>query len=354
MPFFSIIIPVYNAEKTIEHCLNSCLNQTYKNIEIICIDDCSTDASLFVLKKYTAKDQRIRCISLESNVNLYMARKIGMQNIQGDYVLFLDSDDTFQLDACEILSNEIAKNPTDIIHFGYIKNNDRKLIFQPILPTCQDYILAFLTKNQRISPAVWSRAYSNALIKYAIQVTGDFQAFMAEDVYYSIVFYYLAKTISFIDKTLIIYSDGGGSHSEIFDSARYIAWLKSYSVIAKQIQAFITSYIPEYAEYCIDVQVRFLEDFLGRIPKNISTSSKNEIIELINTYYMPQTLFLYIEKLQKKEEKYNYYFAFDISIKQQIRKIFKLQLFVFSKSVNVISAIMRKILKHMKLCLFSQ
>ena len=84
MSKISIIIPVYNAEKYIESCVNSLLQQTYKNIEIICIDDCSTDSSLYLLKQIAQTDNRVIVIESSKNGGAGAARNLGLSAVSGD------------------------------------------------------------------------------------------------------------------------------------------------------------------------------------------------------------------------------------------------------------------------------
>ena len=93
MPKISIIIPVYNAEKYLEKCLDSVCNQTLKDIEIICINDCSTDSSLNILRDYAQKDSRIKIIDFKENKGPAIARNLGIDEANGEYIAFLDSDD---------------------------------------------------------------------------------------------------------------------------------------------------------------------------------------------------------------------------------------------------------------------
>lgn len=92
----SVIIPLYNEEKYIKECIESVVNQTYKNLEIIIVDDCSTDNSLKVVKKI--KDDRIKIIKLKENKGVANARNVGVEKATGDYICFLDSDDFWSKD----------------------------------------------------------------------------------------------------------------------------------------------------------------------------------------------------------------------------------------------------------------
>jgi len=118
MPVFSLIIPVYNVEKYLAECLDSCINQTFKNIEIICINDCSPDKSDIILNEYSKKDSRIKVITHEENKGQGGARNTGVETATGKYTWFIDSDDIIPLDACELLFSVINKINAHIIRFN--------------------------------------------------------------------------------------------------------------------------------------------------------------------------------------------------------------------------------------------
>ncbi|MBO4956650.1 MAG: glycosyltransferase [Rickettsiales bacterium] len=128
----SIIVPVYNVEQYLERCLNSLINQTLQNIEIICINDGSMDNSLSILKQYAEKDKRIKIIDQE-NQGVSVARNNGIEASQGEYIGFVDSDDYVDLDFFENLYNKAKKEDADIVEAKYykikkLKNNSQKLI----------------------------------------------------------------------------------------------------------------------------------------------------------------------------------------------------------------------------------
>lgn len=129
----SVIIPCYNAEKYLEKCLDSVINQTYKNLEIICVNDGSTDNTLQILENYAQKDDRIVIVN-QNNAGLSGARNSGMKKVTGEYIIFVDSDDWIDSNTCEIsLSKCIDKN-VDLVIWNYIKeygnSSVNKLIFQ--------------------------------------------------------------------------------------------------------------------------------------------------------------------------------------------------------------------------------
>lgn len=119
MPSISVIIPVYNVEKYLKECLDSIVNQTFADIEIICVNDGSTDSSLDILNGYAANDSRIRVLSQE-NRGLSGARNTGLKNATGKYVYFIDSDDFLELDALERLYDISQENDLDLVIFKLI------------------------------------------------------------------------------------------------------------------------------------------------------------------------------------------------------------------------------------------
>ena len=110
----SIVVPVYNTSKFLDKCIKSILNQTYKNLEIIIVNDGSTDDSLNKIKEYEKIDERIIIID-KKNGGLSSARNIGIKNSSGEYILNVDSDDWIEKDTCELLLKVALKTNADIV-----------------------------------------------------------------------------------------------------------------------------------------------------------------------------------------------------------------------------------------------
>ena len=104
----SIVLPVYNVEKYLPRCLDSVTGQTYKDLEIICVDDGSPDGSVEIIKRYAENDDRIVLIS-QKNQGLSGARNTGINAARGEYIMFLDSDDYIDAEACEVAVREMKK-----------------------------------------------------------------------------------------------------------------------------------------------------------------------------------------------------------------------------------------------------
>lgn len=129
----SVIIPIYNVELYIERCLKSLLNQTYDNIELICVDDCGNDKSIELTEKLCEQyPEKIRIIYGEKNVGLGAARDIGMQYATGEYISFIDSDDYVETDFIKQYMDKAQKNNADVVVGGYYRSSDKKdQLFSP-------------------------------------------------------------------------------------------------------------------------------------------------------------------------------------------------------------------------------
>ena len=119
-PQVSIIVPVYNVERYLEQCLESIVNQTYGNIEIICVNDGTKDNSGVILSRYAENDSRVMVINQE-NQGLSGARNTGMRYVHGKYVMFVDSDDWIDLDTCEQAVSMAEKYNADLVLWSYVR-----------------------------------------------------------------------------------------------------------------------------------------------------------------------------------------------------------------------------------------
>lgn len=200
----SIIIPAYNIEPYIGRCLESLIIQTYKNLEIIVVDDGSTDNTLSIIKEYCNKDNRINVIH-KKNEGVSVARLIGMKKASGEYIGFVDGDDIVEKDMFEFLINNAKKYGTDISHCGYVMDfpdghsdyyyNTGRIIIQNNSKGLED-----LLGGKYIEPGLCNKIYKRNLIEtYIKQNTIDRSIKNLEDL---LVNYYLFK-----EAKLSIYED---------------------------------------------------------------------------------------------------------------------------------------------------
>lgn len=160
----SVIVPVYNAEKTLERCLNSILQQVYKEIEVICVDDGSKDNSLSTLKRFEQFDKRIKVIA-KVNEGVSVARNVGIKASNGQYILFVDSDDYIEKNMILDLYQAMKKTEADIAIEGYREINHESAIEVYDYKNCiekKDFLLKCI---QHTGGVVCSKLYTAAVIK---------------------------------------------------------------------------------------------------------------------------------------------------------------------------------------------
>ncbi len=159
----SVIIPVYNVEEYLRQCLDSVINQTFKDIEIIIVNDCSTDNSLQIIEEYQKKDKRIKLIDLKQNVGLGNARNEGIKAANGKYLIFVDSDDWIAGNFIQFLYKEIVSNNLDFVSVNYNVVND-KITPNEIKSTLCNVIISDENKKKQIlvdipSVQTWTKIY---------------------------------------------------------------------------------------------------------------------------------------------------------------------------------------------------
>ena len=117
-PKISVIVPIYNVEPYVEQCINSLTQQTMRDIEIICVDDCGTDNSIQIVEKLAKNDKRIKIVHNEQNCGLSESRNNGIKHATAPYVMLCDSDDWFADDMCEKMYNAITADNADLAICG--------------------------------------------------------------------------------------------------------------------------------------------------------------------------------------------------------------------------------------------
>lgn len=131
-PRLSIIVPVYNCEHYLNKCIDSILGQTLQHIEVLAIDDCSTDNSLEVLNEYAVRDSRLKVFTMESNSGQGAARNLGLKNVTGEYFGFLDADDFYESNMCELMYQKAVSGNFDCVTCGLkaFVECDGNIVFQ--------------------------------------------------------------------------------------------------------------------------------------------------------------------------------------------------------------------------------
>ncbi len=223
-PKVSIVIPVYNVENYIERCLNSLINQTMKEIEIIAINDGSIDNSLDILKRFAKKDIRIKVIDNE-NMGVSYCRNIGIQQANGKYITFVDSDDWIDKDTIEIMYSKAEEENCDMVMCTYTKefaSQSRAKIFDfpEISIWDEQYIKNNLLRgligpigNELGNPqnldsfgTVWGKLYRTEVIKENRFEFVDLKKIgSAEDILFNVYVFNKLNKVIFINKPLYHY-----------------------------------------------------------------------------------------------------------------------------------------------------
>lgn len=242
MPKISVIIPVYNVEKYLCECLDSVINQTLQDIEIICINDGSKDGSLDILKEYAKNDNRIVLIDKE-NEGAGEARNKGLEKAQGKYLAFLDGDDFYNLDYLDKMYSKAQTTDSDIVICAANSYNDTQKEIKPMpwslrlnmLPNKEvfnykDFPNYVFNSFQNWN---WNKLYKNDFIKCN---NIYFQKLhRTNDLYFTCVALVLAKRISVINENLVNYRIGMTQNSQ---STNHLYPFDFYNAF-KQLKKFL-------------------------------------------------------------------------------------------------------------------
>ena len=196
-PKITIIIPIYNVENYLHETLFSAVHQTLKDIEVICIDDHSTDTSREILKKFCDTDERIRCIEHSSNMGVGFSRKEGVLAATGEFIMFLDGDDRLDVNVCKKCYHEMKKDPVDILQFGTVivpagnvTEDEVKTVqtfFSPYLGCLKGTAGGFLDDccfvQEKFGFSLWNKVYRRDILQKAVEYYADERFDIAEDLY---------------------------------------------------------------------------------------------------------------------------------------------------------------------------
>lgn len=286
-PMFSFVVPVHNSEKTLKATLNSLLNQTLSNIEIICVDDCSSDNSAAILTEYAQADTRIRTITYTTNKTAHMARKDGVALASGDYILFCDADDTYHPQTCERLADICTTSNTDIIHFETavigtdINMEDKKWIEQNTIPFMgalkgSDVFNACF-RAHIYGYTLWNKAYKAALAKKAFAALDDDFLPRGQDLYaYFSLAYYAQSYQGISESRFYQYHLGSGMDGTKTLTLKQFDSFTNLTKISTRIRNFLNTQneMPYDLDIWMDLNSRLVGDCINKWYKKIADSDK--------------------------------------------------------------------------------
>lgn len=280
----SVIIPVYNTELYLEKCISSVVNQTYQDLEIIIINDGSTDSSSIICKKWEKIDARIRYIEKE-NEGQGIARNLGVNLATGEYVIFVDSDDYLDLTLIDCVYEYIIEQKADICVYGYSYVDKEGEIYRaPLLFKTLNG--SNLKGNKKIlgsmTPFLWNKMFSSCLIK-----SKDFgmSNYICEDLIFNVQLYKKAKKICMLDKPLYFYRYNRSGNI----STNYERYLEIECSIHELNQIFAKS--GEFEEFWIqlyELSITLFKDILLKISKRtdmgVPLEIKNKYLDFWKEY----------------------------------------------------------------------
>lgn len=214
-PLVSVIVAAYNVEKYLRQCLDSLVNQTLTNIEIIVVNDASTDNSLGIIKEYQSRHHNVRVIDCKKNLGLASVRNLGMRLAKGTYIGFVDGDDWADPRKYELMYRRAERDGVDIVFAGirpfiddtkqFIHGNDRH-IWDALSPELKQTVF-HATEESRvfvIEPAVWAKLYKRSFLQeHGLEFEEGMNS--VEDVIFHFAVLWKAKSISLLDKPLSFY-----------------------------------------------------------------------------------------------------------------------------------------------------
>lgn len=234
-PLVSVVIPVYNSEKTLDNCMHSVITQSYTVLEIIVVNDCSTDKSIEIIKKYADLDSRVFIVNKNKNEGLVYARKAGVNVAKGKYIQYLDSDDTLCEDAIVRLVDKAEEAQADIVvapFFFCIEGKlEKSLFFDFEEMSGSNYLKPLLTWKAHW--CVWSKFHLKALYRHDIE-RPDIS--LGEDVILSTQLLFNSKKVVCIHEEVVNYNftPSSMSHPENFNDSKYedfngyVDWVNNY------------------------------------------------------------------------------------------------------------------------------
>ena len=220
MPLVSIIVPVYNTEKYLPRCLDSLVNQTFRDIEIIIVNDCSQGNCNEIAEEYLKKDNRIKYIEHNENKGTLIARKTGSIAAEGDYITYLDSDDELDINTCEELYKVVSKEDYDVIPFSIKVDSKYNVEALELWLLSERNIIKYPfveLLDGRFYHNVAGNFFKKDVIKKSISYIPDIRLTNAEDLLQLAIILYFCKSYKTLNKKLYIYHYDIGASPRIED-----------------------------------------------------------------------------------------------------------------------------------------
>ena len=313
-PLISVIIPVYNMAGYLEQTVGSWTHQTLHDIEILMVDDASTDASLEILRKWEDKDKRVHVYHFTDNKSAWSARKLGIEQASGKYIMFADADDIVLPEACEELLREMEKDPVEILHFKADVVNEKndlpesrieamKSFLQPYYGRLEGKdVLNACFKEGKYRFTLWNKMYSTELCKRAFRNQEEAVLPKGQDkLAYFIIAYHAASYRGISSKPYYKYYFGRGGTGIAILTRPQFERICSVALTADKLKEFLTSN-GTYKEY-EDIEQKFrhelLLDTMNQWTKNVKDEEKGVFFDIILKYWQPEEVITYLSEINR-------------------------------------------------------
>mgnify|MGYP002152441855 FL=1 len=301
-PKISVVIPVFNMEPHLVESIGSVMRQTFKDLEVICIDDGSTDNSLGVLRELQLQDSRLRVFALPRNLSESQARKKGVFASQGEVVMFLDADDSFALDACDKVWAHMSQGTIDILHFGTTVIN-QTAFFESLVLKIQKKISPWLSliigdlvvacfQDERFSHTLWNKAFRGDLTRMSFNAIRDGKFPYAADLYAAFILFYYSRNYFGIPDHLLNYNYGYGiSGQRVYDLLTFERFCEA-SRVSDAISEFISSRDDsiKYLNLVTNIRRKLLEDVFGRWLNKLAECDRDVGLDLLKKNWREEEL----------------------------------------------------------------
>lgn len=286
----SIIIPVYNVEKYLRRCIDSVLKQKNISMEIILVDDGSTDSSSNICEEYVAKYSNTKCIHI-NNSGPSTAKNIGYDVATGDYVAFIDSDDEIKPEMFSTMLQSAHKNNSDIVCCNYLQVDEEGNLSH-IEYTNKEYVLnqnealkAILIKD-KIYSQCWTKIYRRATLEnHHIRNTEGLKT--EEDFIFNIQAFAKSHIVSIVDKPLYIYTHRTKSLSKDYYKSHINQYIDNRILRLELVDNIIRNNFPNLLEYSTYHCIFYYNELIGRIclfPKLFNDKRVHNVLAYIRKH----------------------------------------------------------------------
>ena len=332
MTNISIVLPVYNAEKTIKKTIESIINQVYKKWELIIVNDGSTDNSKNICDEYAKQDKRIKVYHVQ-NGGPSRARNTALNKCMGKYIMFIDSDDLYDKDMIKIMEEEINSNELDLVCCNYVKSEDSKIdtgknVEEKVVEEKKDlYKLIEYMQEKYLYNVIWNKIYKYDIIKEN-NIVFDEEIDMGEDYSFNNKYFQYVEKAKLINNKLYIHLIDKKSISSKYRANEFERRIKN---ISSNEELYIKNNYPMRSIY-----IKYIQAIIGSVETILSSKSNLTVREQLEKtkYYIEFPKIK--EVIEKSKENKNIYY---ILIRGHHYKMLYLAVYLRTKIKKIIYCI---------------